>query len=1345
MPDLIPRIGQTIETQDKRVGIIRYIGPLHIAAGEWLGLELSDNTGKNDGSVKGERYFDCSPGYGIFVRKESAVKIVKQPQTQPTKPNGSTVTPSLSKSRPSSIVAPDAAKKRQSLMSGGSGTTAGSRLSLKSPTKPPAKPAPPSVSSTASTPRTGTPATTARTSDSSSKSRSSIGGRTLMGPPSTTTKSATVSSNRQSIGGPVKQPSQRPTSIQSRQSLVGSRLSLSAKGSGPSSKPEVAHDRRDELRSPSIQEEDSEVQDTQTSGDDHSEPIIPKQDEPPVFPSRSRQDTLTQDSGSGGHEDRARQAHVIKQLETKIRSLQKQRQEDEAKLGEVETLRHQSTRYEGIIQALQKKLKTYQQDHSELQAKYEDAESRAQSGPDRSAEQDSELELAKLDKELAEERAEIIEAELEALKLKCEELELEAEILKEENLELSSVMTPEERAGSGILHVERENERLRQALTILRDMSLEREANIKAENKELQESLDEKALIASKYEETAAKLQRSEEALSHLREQLDAVDSNEEIVESLAAERDHSRGIIENLKRQIQDYEEHLQVTDELEAFHVEEEKRLHHQLNDTESMLNERQRQLQERQKAIEDLEYTLDKFRDVVQVMQDDIAELRRSREITELEAHEMSSKSRAMMDLNLRLQSSAAKTQVKVIDMELGKMQAEQSKLHLEIVQFFVPDTFETDKQPIIGLLSFKRIRAKALLSKTILSEKVRDSPDFALDESAMIFAVTERLNHIANLCDKFVQYMSGCSTESFMKFGGAPFELQPVEQAVTAWVEALRRDELGHGGPEDIQRMAGILEDMSEKLMTQNQETKAAELLASTSMIEMYADNFASQVHLLLKATESKLGPPTETDEESVTFGKKLDQFAIKARTVKYVSGKVIQTLADLRATSMCPGEVSWNLFAEAEQLSESLSDLLRCVTKAACDDLSKLDRSDTLTYSSLTEVMTMAASAHVTAQQASSSRSEDIFITLPRLLQTLQDKVDVLNIKAGDISNAFEFEKSPAPWVLRAKEVKSQKVISQDLQDELTRMKQKIQEQTHRIGDRDRLLEEQQVKIELLESRAKETKARDDGVKAMRTEIEKLQSEKTIAVEGLQALQSEYQTLVRSQELQRAELESLKHDQTASGQGIGSGVVDESVSLRFKAEVDLLKVEIASMEAAIRFLKMENQQLRIPVNEAGMDLAQHSWLDPDLLKPRDSTTPAVRQLQAETKDMFTDLMLLAKKSKPIKLRPKTVSGQKEDGNKISSWRPEAETTLYKVLRQKEDLEQLYESRSDLIERARFLASTTRRRKGAGGVYALPHPLLNVGKLGKNPPGSKPEYGTLEHDHESSVVDGVRIVE
>src|ERR1700761_1857177 len=129
MADLNVRVGQQVETQDGKQGTIRYIGSLHVASGEWLGLELPDETGKNDGSVKGERYFNCAPGYGIFVRKESAYKILSQP-TPAAKVNGTSgPNGSAAKARPSSVVSADVARKRQSLMSGGSATTPGSRLS----------------------------------------------------------------------------------------------------------------------------------------------------------------------------------------------------------------------------------------------------------------------------------------------------------------------------------------------------------------------------------------------------------------------------------------------------------------------------------------------------------------------------------------------------------------------------------------------------------------------------------------------------------------------------------------------------------------------------------------------------------------------------------------------------------------------------------------------------------------------------------------------------------------------------------------------------------------------------------------------------------------------------------------------------------------------------------------------------------------------------------------------------------------------------------------------------------------------------------------------------------------
>jgi hypothetical protein len=39
----------------------------------------SSGVGKNDGSVQGERYFDCKPKHGVFVRP-SQVQIIEAPK-----------------------------------------------------------------------------------------------------------------------------------------------------------------------------------------------------------------------------------------------------------------------------------------------------------------------------------------------------------------------------------------------------------------------------------------------------------------------------------------------------------------------------------------------------------------------------------------------------------------------------------------------------------------------------------------------------------------------------------------------------------------------------------------------------------------------------------------------------------------------------------------------------------------------------------------------------------------------------------------------------------------------------------------------------------------------------------------------------------------------------------------------------------------------------------------------------------------------------------------------------------------------------------------------------------------
>ena len=121
--------GQVIRLADGRTAVVRFVGETAFAPGVWVGVELDDGTGKNDGSVQGERYFDCDMGNGMFVRP-TAVAVIAQPPPKP-KPT-TTATRKTSTSRPSSMFTSGSRTASTSLDTG-----VGRRKSLNAPSPSP--------------------------------------------------------------------------------------------------------------------------------------------------------------------------------------------------------------------------------------------------------------------------------------------------------------------------------------------------------------------------------------------------------------------------------------------------------------------------------------------------------------------------------------------------------------------------------------------------------------------------------------------------------------------------------------------------------------------------------------------------------------------------------------------------------------------------------------------------------------------------------------------------------------------------------------------------------------------------------------------------------------------------------------------------------------------------------------------------------------------------------------------------------------------------------------------------------------------------------------------------------
>ena len=133
------QIGQTVEIADGQIANVQFVGDTHFAPGDWVGVVFDEAIGKNDGSVQGQRYFDCPAGHGMFVRP-TVTRILDQPTSKAAarmsgKSNGTAMkgrllgTPSTGLKK-QSIVDPAGAKRQSMNQSSPTPATRVSRLGV---------------------------------------------------------------------------------------------------------------------------------------------------------------------------------------------------------------------------------------------------------------------------------------------------------------------------------------------------------------------------------------------------------------------------------------------------------------------------------------------------------------------------------------------------------------------------------------------------------------------------------------------------------------------------------------------------------------------------------------------------------------------------------------------------------------------------------------------------------------------------------------------------------------------------------------------------------------------------------------------------------------------------------------------------------------------------------------------------------------------------------------------------------------------------------------------------------------------------------------------------------------
>merc|ERR1711937_698937 len=70
-----PAPASPTQRADSESDAVRFAGTTEFKEGIWVGIELNEPVGKNDGSVMGVQYFKCPPKFGLFALPHKVQKI----------------------------------------------------------------------------------------------------------------------------------------------------------------------------------------------------------------------------------------------------------------------------------------------------------------------------------------------------------------------------------------------------------------------------------------------------------------------------------------------------------------------------------------------------------------------------------------------------------------------------------------------------------------------------------------------------------------------------------------------------------------------------------------------------------------------------------------------------------------------------------------------------------------------------------------------------------------------------------------------------------------------------------------------------------------------------------------------------------------------------------------------------------------------------------------------------------------------------------------------------------------------------------------------------------------------
>ncbi|TKS87264.1 Dynactin subunit 1 150 kDa dynein-associated polypeptide DAP-150 [Collichthys lucidus] len=488
----------------------------------------------------------------------------------------------------------------------------------------------------------------------------------------------------------------------------------------------------------------------------------------------------------------------VKDLEEKLETLKMKRTEDKAKLKELEKHKIQ-------LEQLQEWKTKMQEQQAELQKQLKEAKREAKEAMEAKEHYMEEMsdtadaiEMATLDKEMAEERAESLQLEVDSLKEKVDELTMDLEILKHEIEEKGS-----DGAASSyhVKQLEEQNGRLKEALVRMRDLS----ASEKQEHVKLQKHMEKKNVeldaLRSQKEKLQEEMTAAERTIDELKEQVDAALGAEEMVEMLTERNLDLEEKVREMRETVTDLEAINEMNDELQENARETELELREMLDLGAARVREAEKRVEAAQETVADYQQTIKKYRELTAHLQEVNRDLTSQQEASA----ELQQQPPAEM-FDFKIKFAETKAYAKAIEMELRKMEVGQANRHVSLLTSFMPESFLRhggDHDCILVLLLIPRLICKAELISKQAQEKF-DLNENCVERAGLKGAVGEQLSFAGGLVyslsllqatlHKYEQALSQCSVDVYKKVGSLYPEMSVHERSLDFLIDLLHKDQL-----------------------------------------------------------------------------------------------------------------------------------------------------------------------------------------------------------------------------------------------------------------------------------------------------------------------------------------------------------------------------------------------------------------------------------------------------------------------------------------------------------------------------------------------------------------------